>query len=1088
MTDPVRFDVLGPLPSGTTLLEASAGTGKTYTIAALATRYIAEGVTTIDRLLMITFGRKATRELRERVRAALTRARDALRTGVQSDDEVIRYLQGLPATERQTAADRLARAVADFDAGTIATTHTFCSKTLGGLGIGADTDPGEQFVENIGDLIDEVVVDFYVRKYGGPDEDPDRLSFDSALKIAREAVGKPLASLDAGPVLEGSVQATRVALARNVRAEVIRRRRRGRWETFDDLVSRLADALTDPVTGEQSCQRLRDSYEVVLVDEFQDTDPLQWTILRAAFHETRTLVLIGDPKQAIYAFRGADVFSYLEAAKAAHHHATLPMNWRSDEAVVKGVEAIMGRMQLGDERIVVRPVDAQHKQSRLTGVPEQARVRLRTFHADKGKAPKISDQRAYVADDVAADIVATLRGPKRLTTPQGGSRPVVPGDIAVLVARNEDGANVRDTLLAAGVPAVVATSASVFSTSAARDWLSLLRAMQRPRGSTLRGAALTCFGGYTPEDLATRGEAVDDALSQRLREWALVLERGSVAELVATMEHGFGIAAKVLAHPNGERDLTDLRHVAGLLHTQQRQTRCGLTGLVDWLDEQVRDAAKESSSEAAGDRTRRLDSDANAVQVRTIHVSKGLEFPIVYVPFSWSRFIPRAVDTMLCHDADGRCVLDVRGGDAIDQDAIHAAWRTEEAGESLRLLYVALTRASSELIVHWAPNTSNTPVSPLHRVLNAQRDGQVAPELSYPVKAPPALDSPWVQVEAVDAVVPAQPWQPPAADLPELQAAAFTRRVDTTWRRTSYSGLTREMHITEQRPGGFRDDEPDEIGEETEVIEATEGLESPFADMPAGAAFGTLVHHVLESVRTPADLADRCREQVAAFPVAGVEPERLTHELQQVMQTPLGPLAADLTLADLQPSDRLPELDFELPMGADGASTLADLAHLLRRHLPADDPLAAYADRLDTPGLAEAKLVGYLAGSIDAVLRIPGETPRFLVVDYKTNLLRDPSRPGVERLVDGYGPERMAGAMMDAHYPLQALLYTAALHRYLRWRLADYSPDRHLGGVQYLFLRGMAGPRTPAGCGVFSWRPPTALVVALSDLLDGRQP
>ena len=173
-------------------------------------------------------------------------------------------------------------------------------------------------------------------------------------------------------------------------------------------------------------------------------------------------------------------------------------------------------------------------------------------------------------------------------------------------------------------------------------------------------------------------------------------------------------------------------------------------------------------------------------------------------------------------------------------------------------------------------------------------------------------------------------------------------------------------------------------------------------------------------------------------------------------------------------------------MGNASVRTLADLANLLREHLPDGDPLAGYADRIDSSGLAPATLVGYLSGSIDAVLRTPDQ--RFLVVDYKTNLLRDTARPGAENLAQGYRPSTLATAMMDAHYPLQALLYAAALHRYLRWRLPGYDPERHLGGVLYLFVRGMVGPDTPDGCGVFSWRPPAGAIVALSDLLDGRKP
>jgi exodeoxyribonuclease V beta subunit len=273
------------------------------------------------------------------------------------------------------------------------------------------------------------------------------------------------------------------------------------------------------------------------------------------------------------------------------------------------------------------------------------------------------------------------------------------------------------------------------------------------------------------------------------------------------------------------------------------------------------------------------------------------------------------------------------------------------------------------------------------------------------------------------------------------------------------------------------------------------------ADLPVGAGFGTLVHAVLETTDTTAlDLAGELRARVGdeldRHPAPAVVPGALAAALLPVLRTPLGPLADGRTLCDVAPRDRLAELDFELPLaGGDSPGArvvLGDLVPLLRRHLAPDDPLVGYPDRLAP--LAGQPLRGYLTGSIDAVLRLrPSAGPepqRYVVVDYKTNWLGPIGPDGPEPLTAAhYAPERLVDAMQDAHYPLQALLYCAALHRFLRWRLArlpgGYDPDRHLGGVLYLFLRGMCGPATP-GCGVFSWRPPAALVVELSDLLDGR--
>jgi exodeoxyribonuclease V beta subunit len=268
----------------------------------------------------------------------------------------------------------------------------------------------------------------------------------------------------------------------------------------------------------------------------------------------------------------------------------------------------------------------------------------------------------------------------------------------------------------------------------------------------------------------------------------------------------------------------------------------------------------------------------------------------------------------------------------------------------------------------------------------------------------------------------------------------------------------------------------------------------PLAGVPGGAAVGSLLHAVLEVVDfTAADLeADLARHLAAAQAREGVDvgdPAVVVAGLRAAIETPLGPLAGGLALADVDRRHRLDELAFELPLaGGEEATpdpvTVTAVGDLLRRHLPTGDPLATYADRLRAPELSR-QLRGFLNGAVDLVLRVPGDGTRFVVVDYKTNWL---GVPGGELTAWDYRPAALADAMQHAHYLLQALLYSVALHRYLRWRLPGYAPERHLGGVLYLFLRGMTGRSVPIvdgqPCGVFSWAPPPELVPALSDLLD----
>jgi exodeoxyribonuclease V beta subunit len=308
-------------------------------------------------------------------------------------------------------------------------------------------------------------------------------------------------------------------------------------------------------------------------------------------------------------------------------------------------------------------------------------------------------------------------------------------------------------------------------------------------------------------------------------------------------------------------------------------------------------------------------------------------------------------------------------------------------------------------------------------------------------------------------------------------------------------GVTSEPELSAQ------DDEPSvEDDAVTVAARADEGIVSPMAALPSGATFGSLVHGVLEETDPEApdlraELAGHIREQLQWWPV-GVAPDDLAEALVPAQLTPLGPTASGLRLVDIPLRDRLCELDFEFPLaGGDrpGAARhdvhLRDLGPLMTAHLPTDDPLASYAGQLAGP-LGDQSLRGYLSGSIDVVLRVPSASApgghRYVVVDYKTNLLGETALPVTSA---DYGRSQMATAMLHSHYPLQALLYSVVLHRYLRWRLPSYSPEQHLGGVLYLFLRGMCGAATPTVdghvAGVFDWAPPTGLIVSFSDLIEG---
>ena len=1120
---------LAVLPEGITVLEASAGTGKTHRVTTEAVRAVAAG-TPLEQMLLVTFTIAATSELRARTWDRLSRTAGALAahlhgSPVDPADDLVAELRDADPDIVGLRLRRLTDAMASFDGATITTIHGFCHQVLQSLGFAADVERDPRFVEDVRDMLDEVVADLLVRKLhraAGA-----TFPLDLARRIADKATVDPRARIV--PDADGP-DATRVRFARAVRDEMDRRKRAAGLLGYDDLLLRVEEALVEDPDGTVR-DRLRRRYSLVIVDEFQDTDAVQWEILERAFGDPPTrLVLVGDPKQAIYAFRGADVHAYLAARRRAgvDHLHRLDRSWRADAGVLAGLDALFGDAALGHEEIRYASTTAApgREATRIRGLAKPAPVRVRLVGSDRPGLTRTASTGVvqkdsgigFVAEDLASDVVALLSQGATYDDPDVGDRPLECGDVAVLVSRNQDALTVRDALVRAGVPAVVNGTGSVFGTAAARAWLAVLEAVERPAATgVVRNAALTPLLGWTATRIDAATERDWDALHDRLHDWHRLLATGNVAGLFEQLSAHTDLPARLLQVEGGERTVTDLRHLASLLHAQ-----AGLGGgapsLLAWLRERMREVDRDAAQD---DRSRRLETDDQAVQVWTIHRSKGLEYPVVYVPFLWVPPPARAEDVLVFHEsASGERVIDVSDatGPAADERADHVRrYLDEEAGGALRLAYVALTRARSQVVLWWVRG-HDCHRSPLGRLLLGEADRERGPKLrdedcrsAADLLALRAGGN--VAIEPASGASGARLARPPA-DPPHLRTATFDRTIDRAWRRTSYSALTAAAHdapeahaaagVDEPESGAGAAPEHDERGLEDERMpddlpvsgdradadtEARlRAVPSPFGDLGGGATFGTLVHAVLEDVDFAADdLTGQLRAGLAAQYLGDqqIDADALVGGLTAAIETPLGPLVDDLRLRDVRRADRLDELHFEMPLvGGDdptGHVTMEAIADVVSRHLPVDDPIAGYGERLRSPALA-AEVRGHLSGSIDVVLRHEG---RYVVIDHKSNWL---GVPGEQLSAWHYRPSALAEAMVRAHYPLQALLYAVALHRYLRWRLPDHDPERDLGGVLYLFLRGMTGADVPRvegrPCGVFAWRPPAALVVGLSDVLD----
>ena len=810
--------------------------------------------------------------------------------------------------------------------------------------------------------------------------------------------------------------------------------------------------------------------------------------------------------------------------RAPRARATLQINRRSDQTLIDALDALFAGARLGHPEIAYRTVraTAAHQRPRLHRAPCEAALRIRVVDRSQ---PSVSlsaagyastpSTREHVAKDLAADIVSLLDSPAEIEHRDSdgatvGIEPVRPRDVAVLVQSHRNARLVQSELSLAGIPAVVNGAGSVLATAAARDWLSLLNALERPASPPrARAAALTPFLGWDAERIACAGEDQLEELHRQLHAWARLLRARGVAALAEAITHGELLPARLLRERGGERRLTDLEHVAQVLHAAASAEQLGTAALAGWLRERIAGVAREGERDEL---TRRLESDAEAVQVLTIHRSKGLEFPIVYCPFLWEPgWVPDDRRPVFFHDADaGVRAIDV-GLEGGDYEAHRRQSIDDDRGEDLRLAYVALTRARHQSVIWWAGSYQSC-FSALSRIAfdrdadgNIPSRGRRAPDdqtaferfSEIGSRAPGTVSVEWSRLSTPTS------WSeaPPAPTL--LAAARFERSLDRRWRRTSYTDITSRAHdawVSSEPEAPIASDEP--LYERAALVLADtdqhaelRDLALPLASMPAGARIGSFVHRVLQTAEfDAADLTGELRACVAAARGPGTvelgDVELIVEGLAGAISTPLLADPASVALRRIARADRLDELAFELPLAggdeARGAVTLAAIAALLREWLEPDDPLAPYAARLEDP-LLRASLRGYLTGSIDLVLRLTDTgRPAYTIVDYKTNRLAAPDEvPNAWH----YRPAALAAEMRRSHYALQALLYLAALHRYLRWRAPGYDPGRDLGGVHYLFLRGMLGTATPVAAGervgVFSWRPPGAMVAALSDLLDG---
>lgn len=1214
---------------GNRLIEASAGTGKTYTITTLFLRLLVERGLGVDQILVVTFTKAATAELRDRIRRRMRAAVAAFDSDVLPDDPVLCGLREV-ASDRVIARRHLATELRRFDEAAIFTIHGFCQRMLRDNAFESGLVFDAELVTDAGPLRTEVVQDFWAREvYDAPERfarhladrgvspdglqgladqavaDPELVVVPARARVDLEAVEarylaahaaaaalwaeeaatvtelihsypglsraqwkqptaerrldelSALLAADTPPnvlfsdldrftparmaaatkkkhdppvhpiftaceellranaalvaALDARLMNLRLDLMDYARQELRRRRETSRTLSYDDLLHQLERALRGD-SGVALGRIIRERFRAALIDEFQDTDPVQDRIFREIFTDRETLFLIGDPKQAIYGFRRADIYTYLEAGarvRRAYAHAddhtdgcyTLDVNWRADPSLIAAVNTLHQRARAPflDDRIGFEPVrPAPDRKDGLVGTGRHARplellfLSRERIGADPSKPINKGWAVANLPGRVAAEIARLLASDTTLE-----SRPLVPGDIAVLIRRNAEAAPLQEALRRFSIPSVVHSDASVVQTVEAEDLERVVRGLAEPtRDGLVRTALATNLFGLSAEEL--QGLSADEDAWQRWTErfegWARQWRSRGFMLAFRDLTDSQRVPERLLGLPDGERRLTNLLHLAELLHQAAATGRLGPDGLAQWLG-QMRAEADEGS--AGGDDTRqmRMESDAQAVQILTLHKSKGLEYPVVFCPYLWDAGPqPGRADPVRFHDPadDHRVKLDLGSEDL---EAHHALAAREALSERLRVTYVAVTRARHRAVVVWGafrdtektglayllhqPGTGAEDLAGEDLATEIQRHvkGATDEELRADLDELAAAAGGTIVVSELgddDGPVYAADQQP----LQELEARTFRRTLDRTWRTASFSALASTRPTLSHAAAEGRDldeaDAPADVSPQTEP--ATDEPPVALHDFPRGARAGNLLHAILEQLdfTRPDTVGPLVRGLLPRFGYDLSWAEVLEQAVVSMLATPLDNAQAP-RLGDIATDRRMVEMEFVFPVAQAAPQgrmpvDARGLSDAFAAHGPA--ALSGYAAHL--ADLRFLPVRGYLRGFIDLVFE---HDQRFYVVDYKSNHLGPSSAD--------YATGRLVHAMVSHHYPLQYHLYTLALHRYLGARLPGYDYDRCFGGVYYMFLRGMS-PGRP-GRGVFSDRPSRALVEALSAIVDGQE-
>ena len=1204
---PIFNQIESPL-RGINLIEASAGTGKTYAISCLVVRMIAETNIPVDKILIVTFTNAATEELKMKVREKLRQTASVF-AGECSDDEFAKsfYAKHRGSDEERKIVHRIAVAINDFDTASILTIHSFCQQALAENAFESGSLFELKTIKDQLDIIKEIVYDFWrnhfymaepeialyitnkkitpaklIQSYSQisdhhavimpSPEQFDKNEFEQKIAVARalfaeikkewaarrdeivgkinhkkalkkqtyseEAIATAVEQMDffvtaenLQPVLFGKFELfcrttveicitkyfkysdvadpffdlceelktscgvfdeyllhLKVELIHTVKKELSERKEEKGLLFFDDMLQRLYHAIHSD-SGEKLIVALQACFHAVLIDEFQDTDSIQYAIFKKIFFNN-TIFMVGDPKQAIYAFRGADVFTYMRAVHDVENRYLLNQNWRSAPACVDAVNILFSQNDFPFILEGIKFHEIQAAKTDSVGLKIGGAC-VAPFHlcylekeetsADGTKPSKqISkgEARKIIAKEVATQIASLCEAGKN-NRALIGDVPLKPSDIALIARNHYEIALMRENLLRLGIPCVSHSSRSVFEADIAQELLIIISAILSPHDARfVRAALATSIIARDANFIAqlTEEESMLSAACEKFSHYRKAWHEKGFIKMFFEIADDMDIFLNAVHRPLRERVVTDITHLAELLHSESYSRALPPLALKKWFENVLTEASSTSLKDADNPMRMRLESDELAVKLMTVHASKGLEFPIVFCPFMWGE-PKQSSDIISFHDPnDGYQHKYFINSDDCSEDQKSIAYN-EVRAEEVRLLYVALTRAKYGCYL-FDGDISGADKSSLVKIINSsgveRREAfkKLAQENSATFSFKSFTPKASVGADGFSAY----------GETEELGCLNITAKIEPSWELTSFSAIISSRKIYAETPDYDEEylhadsNKHNTVNSDNNSIEGVvsradindvqnASYQTDIFSFPGGITAGNFFHKLLEKTDFTADSKIIEKAIAANLVLFGFDASwsgTILSTVETLKALPLTAVGKDFCLAQLSANARLVEMEFCFPLQKISTNKLKKIFSS-----PAENINLNWKQKLGE--LRFLPMQGFMKGFIDMIFYHSG---KYYIVDWKSNHLGNS--------INSYSIDKLATVMIDSYYVLQYHIYALALHLYLKNRITNYDYEKHFGGVYYIFLRGLSAQNNT---GIYYTLPSLQIITQMEESL-----